>query len=76
MPMNVDEASRRYREGVEPYVRAYNTARGVNSSVRAQEIMEGVRDEQSDINSLVQKFEAGYTGRSSGGTMGGGQQQL
>ena len=71
MPMDVNEASRRYRNGVEPYVRAYNEARGVNSSVRAQEIMEGVRDQTSDLNSLVQKFEAGYEGRAATGQMGG-----
>ncbi len=71
MPMDVNEASRRYRNGVEPYVRAYNEARGVNSSIRAQEIMEGVRDQTSDLNSLVQKFEAGYEGRAATGQMGG-----
>ncbi len=71
MPMDVNEASRRYRNGVQPYVGAYNEARGVNSSVRAQEIMEGVRDQTSDLNSLVQKFEAGYEGRAATGQMGG-----
>lgn len=71
MPMDVNEASRRYRNGVEPYVRAYNEARGVNSSVEAQQIMESVRDETSDLNSLVSKFEAGYTGRNMGGGLGG-----
>jgi len=71
MPMDVNEASRRYRNGVQPYVDAYNRARGVNSSVEAQQIMENVRDETSDLNSLVSKFEAGYEGRGTTGSMGG-----
>lgn len=71
MPMDVNEASRRYRQGVQPYVQAYNQARGVNSSIEAQQIMENVRDETSDLNSLVDKFEAGYTGQGTGTQMGG-----
>lgn len=70
MPMDVEEASARYRAGIAPYIRddAYQRAANVSSSERAQEIMEEVRNESYTEDALVEKFEAGYR---KNGTMGG-----
>lgn len=62
MPMDVNEASRRYSSGIDPYVSAYQDAAGADSSVEAQRIMENVRDQQLQKNEIVSRFEAGYTG--------------
>jgi hypothetical protein len=70
MAMDTNEASARYARGIDPYTsrNAYEEAAQADSSQEAQDIFLEIKEEEYTKESLVDKFEAGYS-RDSG--MGG-----
>lgn len=67
MPVDPNEAARRYRDGIQAIgIDAYRQAAQANNSVDAQRALEQAKSDALDINTLVQKYQRGYSGGSGG----------
>jgi len=60
MPTSTDTAVERYSNGIDPYVQAYKDATQAETSVEAQEIFEGIREDTLRKSEIVDRFEDGY----------------